>query len=313
MLLKKILIVGGRGFIGSHLCAELSAKGYHVHTLSRGKPDKGVSGLFFHHRGDAANAAPLLQSLQPLFSIIYLAHEGWPGSPGREQEIMDHCLGPYTALLQASCRRPPEKFLYVSSGGAVYGNHPGPTLAEDTPLEPVSLYGKIKRQAELMGREARQNQGLPFLVARPGNAYGQGQVPGRGAGFVAAAIADIRQGMEVPVFGFPGTVRDYLHVRDLVRGIRLLIESGEAGEAYNLGTGKGTDNREILETLRSLAKAEGLSVQVREEPARSCDVRSVVLESSKAFRTCGWQAEISLQEGVPEMWRSASIHAGTPS
>jgi len=206
----------------------------------------------------------------------------------------------------------PGKIFVCFLGGAVYGNHPGPTLAEDTPLEPVSLYGKIKKQAELMGREARQNHGLPFLVVRPGNAYGPGQVPGRGAGFVAAAIADIRMGIEVPVFGFPGTVRDYLHVQDLVRGIRLLIESGEVGEAYNLGTGKGADNREILETLRPLAQSEDLSVRVREEPARSCDVRSVVLESSKAFRTCGWRTEISLQEGIQEMWRSARVHAGTP-
>ena len=250
--------------------------------------------------------------LQPDLSIIYLAHEGWPGSPGSEQEIMDHCLGPFRSFLQAACVKQPKKFLYISSGGAIYGNQSRLTISEDVPLEPVSLYGKIKKLAETMGQKAWQNHGLPFLVARPGNAYGPGQVPGRGAGFVAAAIADIRQGIEVPVFGFPGTVRDYIHVKDLARGIRLVMESGEVGEAYNLGTGKGADNRDILELLHPLVAAEGLQVRVRKKPPRACDVRSVVLENSKVFRKCGWRAEISLQQGIQEMWRSASIHAGTP-
>jgi len=312
--MRKVLIVGGRGFLGAHLARELLGEGYEVHTLGR-SPVGGDINLanLHHHQGDAKKSAEFLARLSPIQMIFYLAHEGWPGFPWEnEKDTEERCLQPLRCFLDSitpTIEGLP-RTVYVSSGGAIYGHQGSLPIPEQTTLQPVSQYGRIKFKAEQLGLELWRTRGLFFLAVRPGNAYGPGQIPGRGAGFPAAAIQAIHSRVEIPIFGFPGTVRDYLHVRDVVRGIRLLGENGLAGEAYNLGTGIGTNNAEIVEILRPWAEAENLSVRVRKLEGRECDVQSVVLDSGKAFAVCRWRAEIGLSDGLWNLWQNSSAISG---
>jgi UDP-glucose 4-epimerase len=144
---------------------------------------------------------------------------------------------------------------------------------------------------------------LPVLIARPANAYGEAQRTGVGQGFMAAAIDAIQRGREVQIYGLEGTIRDYIHVRDVATGIVAVLRRGKEGNIYNLGTGIGASNLDLIRLLQSLAAADGFSVRVSHLPERRFDVAANVLDSRKLTEATGWEPQISLAEGLAAMWR----------
>ena len=97
--------------------------------------------------------------------------------------------------------------------------------------------------------------GLPVVCVRPGNAFGEGQKPFLGQGFIATAIASILNGQEVVVFGRTGTIRDYVHVVDVAKGIIASLERGKPGLCYNIGSGIGRSNKEVMDIIQPFAEA----------------------------------------------------------
>jgi UDP-glucose 4-epimerase len=150
-----------------------------------------------------------------------------------------------------------------------------------------------------------RNEGLPVIVVRPGNAYGQDQRTGTGQGFLAAAIHAILSGREIELYGEQGTIRDYVHVSDVASGILGALEMGNDGKIYNIGTGTGASNMEIVRMLRELAEEDGLAVRTKILPARRFDVEANVLDSSRLQTDTGWMPKISLKEGIRQMWNAA--------
>lgn len=154
-----------------------------------------------------------------------------------------------------------------------------------------------------MGEQAVLRWGKKYqirvMILRPGNVYGPGQEALRRApGFPAAVIRNVLADQPVTVYGWPGTVRDYVHVTDVSRGAWLVGQRGRTGQAYNLGTGRGLRNDEILEILRPAFQRQGLLMRVREAPGRSADVPHVVLGCSRAARQLGWRPRVIFEQGV---------------
>jgi UDP-glucose 4-epimerase len=143
---------------------------------------------------------------------------------------------------------------------------------------------------------------LPVVCVRPGNAYGEGQKPFVGQGFIATAIASILQGKEILIFGENGTVRDYVHITDVVLGIMASLDRGVPGQCYNLGTGEGRNNRQILDILKKHAGASGYDIKCRILPARPFDVPTNILDSTKLQEHTSWQNQISIEDGLSRMW-----------
>ena len=150
---------------------------------------------------------------------------------------------------------------------------------------------------------------LPVVVARPANAYGEGQRAQSGQGFIAAAIHAITTGSAVDVYGPEGAVRDYVHVSDVAAGIVAVLEHGVSGEAYNIGTGKGHSNLDVLRLLEPLAGAAGLKVQARLLPRRHFDVPANVLDSRKLTAQSGWEPLIPFGDGLRQTWDALHPHA----
>jgi UDP-glucose 4-epimerase len=140
-----------------------------------------------------------------------------------------------------------------------------------------------------------------FSLAKNG---GVGQRPFSGQGFIATAIGSIVTEQEIVVFGNPGTVRDYLHVRDLAVGIVASLEYGIDGEVYNIGSGIGIgrSNLDIIELIRPLSESEKLPISIRHEPARIFDVPSNVLDCGRLYARSGWIPRIPIELGLIEMW-----------
>ena len=137
---------------------------------------------------------------------------------------------------------------------------------------------------------------------RPGNAYGEQQKPYRGQGFIATAIASILESRKIVLFGENGTVRDYIHADDIALGILAVLEAGKTGETYNIGTGIGHSNRDILNYLVPMAESARLKVSIEVQPERSFDVKENILDYSKLKDRTGWSPCIRLEDGLKRIW-----------
>ena len=308
---KSTLVIGGGGFIGAHLVPLLIGSGRQVTVLGR-RPrpthelPPGASYLA-EDFGDIGAIRCLLDSHQ---EIIHLAYATVPNT-SFENPLADLEENlPPTVRLFAEIAERGGRLVLVSSGGTVYGEARQLPICEDHPTHPISPYGVTKLTLENYARLYGVTHGLKYVCVRPSNAYGVGQRPFMGQGFIATAIASGLKGMPVRVFGSSGTVRDYLHVCDLAAGILAALEHGRLSETYNLGSGFGHSNLQVLELLTPILAKAGCRMLVEHLPERLFDVHFNVLDSSRLSRDTNWKPLVDFSRGLEEMvdwlgeWRS---------
>ena len=311
------LVIGGAGFIGSEVSRLLVEAGREVVILGRGHGESRrlLPGCRYM-QGDYANLGLLRSLLKPGCDVVNLAYSTVPKTSfGDPTFDLISNLPANVALLQEVAQAGARRFLNVSSGGTVYGAPQSLPIREDHPTNPISPYGITKLTIDSYARMFHATMGLPVLVVRPANAYGENQRTGVGQGFMAAAIDAIQRGKSVEIYGAQGTIRDYIHVRDVAAGIVAALERGKVGEIYNLGTGIGSSNLDLLRLLESLAAADGFSINVTHLPERPFDVAANVLDPAKLEAATGWQPTFPLAEGLASMWHHAlqrRLSAGSP-
>lgn len=298
-------IVGGAGFIGAHLTRLLASRGRQVVVLGRSQaPVAALPEGVRYLSGDYANRATLRQALQDVHEVVDLAYATAPQTSFADP-IFDITanLPASVGLLQEALSARVRRVIVVSSGGTAYGVARSLPIGEDHPTKPISPYGITKLAIENYASMYFSLFDLPVIVVRPANAYGEGQRALSGQGFIAAAIHRVLEGRPVEIYG-DGTVRDYIHVTDVAVGIAAALEHGEPGAVYNIGTGRGHSNREVLDLLQPLAAKAGLSVDVAALPRRGFDVPMNYLDSTRLQAVSGWRPEISLPDGVARLWRT---------
>ncbi|OQX75402.1 MAG: hypothetical protein B6D64_11690 [Bacteroidetes bacterium 4484_276] len=300
--MTKICLVGGAGFIGSSLIRPLINTDREVHVVDVNPLPEAIDEAHYHLL-NIQDDRELVALLAGMDEIIYLAHDGFPAMHhvDPEHEVKSNVF--YTVQLFRQLHNTSlKRIIYFSSGGAVYGHTNKTKLKETDETAPVSSYGIAKLAVEKYLRIFYETNGLPVITVRPSNAYGPGQVPFRGQGFVATAIKLIQQNKPVTVFGKEGTIRDYLYIDDLVTAVMGLLDKGKAGETYNIGTGTGHSNLEVIRMIELVAKKQYIKVALNREPKRPFDVNYNVLESTKLKNTAGWAAKIPLEEGIEKTW-----------
>jgi UDP-glucose 4-epimerase len=218
------------------------------------------------------------------------------------RDILDN-LPAEVKLFEMACALRIKKLVFVSSGGTVYGKALRLPQDEEHPTAPISPYGITKLSTEKYAFMFHELESLPVVCVRPGNAYGEGQKPFVGQGFVATAIVSILQRRELVLFGESGTIRDYLHVSDVAEGILASLEHGTPGECYNIGSGMGLSNREVLDAIAPLAQAAGRDIRLEVLPARRFDVPANVLDWNKLHLATGWTPRLPFPEGIERAWR----------
>ena len=122
------------------------------------------------------------------------------------------------------------------------------------------------------------------------------------ATIIATAIASIMNNQEIIVFGKTGTIRDYIYVTDITNGIIAALEHGKPGECYNIGSGVGRSNQDILDALYPFAESAGLEPKVNRLPLRKFDVPINVLDSTKIIKETGWGKNVSFKDGIEKTW-----------
>ncbi|MEY8120389.1 NAD-dependent epimerase/dehydratase family protein [Falsihalocynthiibacter sp. BN13B15] len=300
-----ILVLGGTGFIGKNLAVYLHARGISIRVVSR-TPDVG----FLEAHASGTNALSLEQFLadpkSALFDIetvVYLASTSTPSSnsesPWREaSETVKTALRIMTAVAHHS----QANFIYLSSGGAIYGETTFDKIPEDSPLNPISPYGLGKKMTEDSISFMARTQGLSAAILRPSNPIGNWQVS-LSQGVVGALMRAAREGRDFPMIGQGAAVRDYFDVRDLCQAIMDVIENPEksSGKIWNVGSGVGSSVQELLDLVEEVS---GRSIAVQHLPPRPTDVARVVLDTYAIHTAIGWAPRHELRASLQNIWET---------
>ncbi len=298
-------VIGGAGFIGRAVVDELLTQGRRVVVIGREKTPLPALPIGVRYVRSPANdgSAALKQALQEVDEVVDLAYATVPGTSFQDpvNDILVN-LPEAVRLFELAATLPLKKFVWISSGGTVYGRTTAEQIPETHPTLPLSPYGITKLAIEKYAHIYFESKGLPIVCVRPSNAFGEGQRTYSGQGFIATAIASVLDGRELTLFGEQGTIRDYLHVADVAAGIVAVLLHGQPGEVYNLGSSQGLTNRQVLDYLAPLATETGHSVQINVLPPRPFDVPANVLDCTKLRTETGWQPRLTFVQALARTW-----------
>ncbi|MGD1001103.1 MAG: dTDP-glucose 4,6-dehydratase [Candidatus Brocadiia bacterium] len=308
--MRKILVTGGCGFIGSNFVLHLlrTRKDLQVVNLDKLTYAGNLVNLseiegdprhrFVH--GDICDEALVARLLADgVDSVVNFAAETHV-----DRSIQDSApfiltnVGGTHALLVAARKCKVRKFIQVGTD-EVYGSlGPSGLFTEDSPLQPNNPYSASKAGADLLVRAFQRTYGMDATITRCTNNYGPFQFPEKAIPvFIGNALAD----RPIPVYGDGLHVRDWLFVEDHCRAIEAVMERGRAGEVYNVGGANELPNIELARLiLRELKKPESLIQFVKDRPGHD---RRYALDSSKLSRELGWKPLVSLAEGIPRTVR----------
>ena len=312
----RALVTGISGFVGGHLTEYLLAEGDLVVGLSAsGRWPESLAHLDRVARIepcdlaeiDEADLADLIVRKQPE-AIYHLAAQANPqASMADPRGTWALNLGGTLNLLEAVRRAGPrleEKPRVILVGSGVSYGNPAPEhipVTEDCPLRPNNSYSSSKAAADLLGIQHFLSYGTDVVMVRPFNHAGPRQSPKYVLPGLALQVAEVEAGHKPFVeVGNLDIVRDFTDVRDVVRGYRLLIDHGRAGEIYNLGSGRRVRLSDALTHLVSLTTKP---VEVRVDPARvrPVDQPLLVADPSKLREETGWQATIPIERTLADI------------
>ncbi len=303
---ERILLIGGAGFLGRYLARECLRADMAVRIIGRGPaPEQPVVGNFHYFRGDYRDPTLLEPLVKEADIVVHLAHDNIRPSIVSDMRCeLEQNIQPAINLISICLRHGVSRFVLVSSGGTVYGNTPHrEPIAENVATHPITSYGCSKLCLEQIGYLSHIQDKLPFIVARPANAYGPGQRPFMGQGLIATAFGSALKGQPLNIFGDGGAVRDYIHVQDIAEGLLALIQRGRLGETYNIGTARGIALKTLIEEyINPIVAADGLQLACEYQPARSTDVAYNVLTSAKLELHAGFSPKTDFAEGLRETW-----------
>ena len=197
-------------------------------------------------------------------------------------------------LLEASRRFGLEKFIYSSTGGALYGDPEVNPCAETTPIRPMSPYGLSKHLGEQYVQLYQRLYHLNYVILRYSNVYGPRQDPHGEAGVIAIFTQAMLEARQTQIFGGGEQERDFVFVSDVVQANILAMQQGD-GQAINVGTGQATSINHIFEVLQGIIQYR---LEAVHRPQRLGEVYRISLDWGKAARILGWSPQINLEEGL---------------
>lgn len=305
-----ILVTGGAGFVGSHLVDSLVKQGEDVILIDNLHTGRKVNvndrALFYHMDLKDLDGLAKIFANNEIHAVFHLAaranvRESMQEPVGYAQVNVVSTL----ALMELARVAKVDRFVFTSTGGAIYGEAQRPDGSvhsfseEDLPL-PLDNYAVNKLAIENHLHVYHQAFGFPYVVLRLANVYGPRQNPAGEAGVISIFAEAMLQRQEVQVTGDGKQTRDYCYISDIVDACLSALKYGSTG-VYNIGTGKATSVSKIFERLASLTNYHRAPVHV-ERP--SGEVEASRLDSSKVLQDWGWSARMELEQGLTHVVQS---------
>jgi len=294
--MRRILVTGGAGFIGSHFVhglrdADVTVLDKLTYAGNRANLE-GAPHTFVH--GDICDAGLLGEVVPGHDLVVNFAAESHVDRSieGPAEFVRTNVLGTQT-LMQACLDAGVPKVVHVSTD-EVYGSIDQGSWEESAPILPRSPYAASKAGGDLVARAYAITYGLDVSITRCGNNYGPRQYPEK---VIPLFITNLLRGERVPLYGDGGNIRDWIHVRDHCAGIRLVAEQGEPGEVYHIAGTAELTNRELTARLLEACGRDWSSVEPVED--RKGHDRRYSLDDTK-LRGLGYRPEIAFEQGLKE-------------
>ena len=306
MYSKRILVTGGAGFIGSHVVDGYIEAGHDVSivdNLYTGRSENINHAARFHHIDIRAEGLEdVFKEERPEIVNHHAAQISVPESvkdPRFDAEV--NVIG-FINILQCSIKYGVKKIIFISSGGAIYGEAEEYPTSESYKPKPLSPYAITKLISEHYLEFYRHQYGIDYTVLRYANIYGPRQIPKGEAGVVAIFIEKLLGGRPSVVYCFPdepeGMERDYCCVRDVVKANLMALKGSSTG-IFNIGTGLATKTLDLYNAIYKIIGNQNPELKIPDKaPARYGDLRRSCLNIEKAKGSLGWTPSVSLREGL---------------
>lgn len=301
----KCIVIGGGGFIGSHLTdALLQEPDYKVTVFDRpgayyldSLRDKGAKIVI----GDFLNVQDLVRAVEDNEIVYHLVSTTVP-SFSNEHAIFDvetNVVGSLN-LLNVAREAGVHKVVFSSSGGTVYGVPENPVIKETHPTQPISSYGVTKLTIEKYLHLYWKLYGLDYCVLRISNAYGERQVPSGIQGLIPTVINKALRHEEIDIWGDGNVIRDYIYVTDIAAAFVRASKYNGHQKVFNISSSIGYSVNDILAKLKHLVN---YSLVIKHDPARPYDVPVNILDNHMAKQLLDWEPNISIDEGIEKTYR----------
>ena len=298
--MAKVLVTGGAGFIGSHVVDSYIHAGHEVVIVddfsSGTRANLNPAARVYEMDIRAPTVSDLFETEKPEY-VTHLAAQidvrRSVAEPCFDAEV--NILGGLN-LLEQSIKHGVKKFIFASTGGAIYGVQAFLPASEDSVPHPECHYATSKLAFELYLALYERLYGLHYTILRFPNVYGPRQRPDGEAGVCSILTALMLAGKTPTLFGHGTPLRDFVFVKDIARGVLLALDKGD-GETLNLGSGTGTSVRELFDKLKDVLGYGGEAVLADLRPG---EVKENYITGEKAARVLGWKPEVSLEAGLRE-------------
>ncbi len=299
--MKKCLVLGAGGFIGSNLCRTLSEL-YDVRAFDiRGMEDlqqvENVEVVY----GDFVQMTDYTELLQDVDIVYHLICTTIPKDDTThiEDEIQKNLI-PLTRLLEQMVRRDIDNFVFISSAGTIYGEGGMEKKREQDALCPVCSYGALKEACEAYIQFYNSRYGKKYRIARVTNPYGAGQRQSKKQGIIPIFMNRLLNGEGITVFGTGENVRDYIFIPDLIDALVKLGQYTGDVTVYNVGCGKTYSIREVISLIETTAGMQFTNIDYSSE--RFCDVMISDVNLDRLHSELQWHAKTELEEGISILW-----------
>ncbi|MCU1719139.1 NAD-dependent epimerase/dehydratase family protein [Pseudomonas sp. 5P_3.1_Bac2] len=307
----KCVVLGGTGFIGSHLVNALTELGHEVTSLTRHTPPQNniLSSAAMRKTswqiGDYQNREDVKKLLEGKEICFHLISSSLPSNSNKDPswDVSTNICNSLHVMEEAVAAGI-KKVFFISSGGTIYGEAQTLPIPENHPLEPYCSYGVTKLAIEKYLALFERLHGLPYKIIRLANPYGPGQDVNKAQGAISVFIERVRNNLPIEIWGDGSTVRDYIYIEDVIHGIMALMEYQGPEKIFNLGSGEG---KTLLELIQEISLSIKPVSDVVFLPARQFDIHYNVLDISKAQNLLGFKINTSLKDGIRKTiaWQNA--------
>ena len=304
-----ILLLGGAGFVGRALTARLKALEKEYYIVGRGVRGVLTKPSEEYYIASLDNTQILKELLPKCRVVVHLASDTTPGVSALQPafEAMSNLL-PSLRFLEILQNYSHVSLVYVSTGGAIYGDSHGEKITEDMHSSPLSYYGAGKAAFEKFIHAYTKQTGNRAIILRPSNFYGPGQPYRPGFGIIPTIFHHLFARKTMEVWGDGETVRDYLYIEDFVDCcIRVIDEfkGSDRAAIYNVGSGEGISLNTLFSMIESIS---GNKVKRKYISTRAVDVNRVVLDSSRLQNDYLWKPKTDLYSGLLKAWTWHQAH-----
>jgi UDP-glucose 4-epimerase len=298
---RRCLVLGGLGFMGSHLVDALLSAGHYVRCFDRPHVtplgDSHSSDPNYElYEGDLLSEADVIEALEGCDVCYHFVSTTLPKSSNADPvfDVESNVLGTLRLLTHA-VKSGIKKVIFISSGGTVYGVPRQVPIPESHPTDPVCSYGITKLAIEKYLGLFRKIHGLDYTVLRISNPYGERQRTQASQGAVSVFLGKVLRDEPVEIWGDGSVVRDYIYIADVVDALLAALNQTDSEHVFNIGSGCGLSLNEVLDYIGTITGRKAVRHYTL---SRAFDVPKNVLSIERAKLSLGWSPKVDFEQGL---------------